>query len=240
MFASLLLFFTQDWTLSLKQLFAAEWGVFAALGFSLDATPSQVAFHFKRLMKTLEWSPLDYLGSAMYSQWQEALADEEERRVKRERRLDVRRQQTEEQLLNFRIEIGNEVLRRKTAERQTSSSGASDDGQKQQKLADLLPPKSPMKKVVGTSERRMKLFNRFGMRRSISQERLSEREGRLMTPATDHQRSGSTGRLPLSPSMPTIATAFSDTGIVAIDIPDINDDSDASSIGLQHDEGIII
>jgi hypothetical protein len=49
MFAALLEFFTQEWSLSLRHLFDAEWGVFAALGFSLHVSPSQVTFHFKRL-----------------------------------------------------------------------------------------------------------------------------------------------------------------------------------------------
>jgi len=80
MFASLLLFFTQDWALSLQQVFTAEWCVFAALRFSLDATPSQVAFHFRRLLKTLEWQAAAYLGATMYQQWQDVLAAEEEKR----------------------------------------------------------------------------------------------------------------------------------------------------------------
>jgi hypothetical protein len=53
MFASLLEVFTQEWEISLKHLYAAEWGVFAALQFRLHAKPSQVAFHFKRLLKSL-------------------------------------------------------------------------------------------------------------------------------------------------------------------------------------------
>ena len=46
MFASLLEFFTQEWDISLKHLFKAEWGVFAALQFRLHAKPSQGAFLF--------------------------------------------------------------------------------------------------------------------------------------------------------------------------------------------------
>lgn len=53
MFSTLLEFFTQEWEISLKNLFSAEWGVFAALQFRLHAKPSQVAFHFKRLLKSL-------------------------------------------------------------------------------------------------------------------------------------------------------------------------------------------
>lgn len=50
-FESLVVFFTHDWSLSLKELFAAEWIVFTALGFSLKARPSEVAFHFRRLLR---------------------------------------------------------------------------------------------------------------------------------------------------------------------------------------------
>jgi len=48
---SLVVFFTHDWSLSLKELFAAEWIVFTSLGFSLKARPSEVAFHFRRLLR---------------------------------------------------------------------------------------------------------------------------------------------------------------------------------------------
>lgn len=79
-FESLVAFFTHDWSLSLKQLYNAEWIVFSvrmwfvwpflifctlshscklvlllqqALGFSLKAKPSEVEFHFKRLLRRL-------------------------------------------------------------------------------------------------------------------------------------------------------------------------------------------
>jgi hypothetical protein len=62
-----------------------------ALGFSLKAKPSDVAFHFKRLLRVLEWDPRSYLGSEfMYRQWQDSLMEEsrhnERRKVRRERR----------------------------------------------------------------------------------------------------------------------------------------------------------
>lgn len=89
-FASLLEFFTQEWNLSLKHLFAAEWGVFAALQFRLHAKPSHVAFHFKRLLKAMDWNPRAYLGPQMYSFWMDALADEEYQRRQREERREAR------------------------------------------------------------------------------------------------------------------------------------------------------
>jgi hypothetical protein len=242
MFASLLLFFTQDWSLSLKNIFHAEWGVFAALGFSLHAAPSHVAFHFKRLMKTLEWNILDYLGPVMYKNWQQALADEEERKAKRERRKQDRRKQKEERLLNLHIEIETEVLRRKT-ERHASSN--SDEGQKRKKDVtsatksdtELIPSTgTSLKKKTGT-ERRIKLFNRFALRRSVSQEKFNDGADDRRASATTQEptrRLSAGGGLPRSPSMPTIATVFSDNGMVAIDVPEVFH-SDASTIGSQND-----
>ena len=91
-FESLIVFFTHDWSLSLKELYAAEWIVFTSLGFSLTAKPSEVAFHFKRLLKTLEWNPRSYLGNEMYRQWLDALAAEarqnEKKKLKRKRRIE--------------------------------------------------------------------------------------------------------------------------------------------------------
>ena len=110
MFASLLEFFTQDWNISLKDLFAAEWGVFAALQFRLKAKPSDVAFHFKRLMKALGYDPRKYLGVSMYGQWQEALTEEELRRQEWESRVESRRQRKEKkklEQLKWELEVAN-------------------------------------------------------------------------------------------------------------------------------------
>jgi len=103
-FASLLEFFTHDWGLSLKHLFSAEWGVFAALGFQLHATPSQVEFHFRRLMKVLGWNALGYLGHEMYTQWQDCLEDVEDRETERGTRRDARREQKERKLLKLELQ----------------------------------------------------------------------------------------------------------------------------------------
>jgi len=113
MFASLLEFFTQEWNISLKHLFAAEWGVFAALQFRLKAKPSDVAFHFRRLMKTLGYDPRRYLGSPMYGFWQRALAEEELRFQEWEARVESRRQRKEEmKLKQLQREIEDAANRR--------------------------------------------------------------------------------------------------------------------------------
>jgi len=104
-FASLLEFFTHEWSLSVKAIFEAEWGVFAALEFSLHATPSQVQFHFKRLMKALDESPLNYLGEEMYSQWQDTLRDECLRTEKSVERREARRRHKDAKLIELKKEL---------------------------------------------------------------------------------------------------------------------------------------
>jgi hypothetical protein len=104
-FESLIVFFTHDWSLSLKQLYAAEWMVFTALGFSLKAQPSEVAFHFKRLLRVLEWNPRSYLGSEMYGQWQESLLVKSRQNERRKARREARIKQNERKLMKLQRRI---------------------------------------------------------------------------------------------------------------------------------------
>lgn len=130
MFASLLEFFTQEWNISLKHLFAAEWGVFAALQFRLKAKPSDVAFHFRRLMKTLGYDPRRYLGSQVYGDWQRALAEEEFRRQEWEARVETRRQRKEKKKLKqLRREIEEAADRREDGISDVGSIGEENDGE---------------------------------------------------------------------------------------------------------------
>ncbi|KAL3822797.1 hypothetical protein ACHAXA_005962 [Cyclostephanos tholiformis] len=105
-FESLIVFFTNDWSLSLKQLYAAEWIVFTALGFSLKAKPSDVAFHFKRLLRVLEWDPRSYLGSkTMYDQWQDSLMEESLQNERRKARRERRQKRNERKLLKLQRKL---------------------------------------------------------------------------------------------------------------------------------------
>lgn len=197
MFASLLEFFTSDWNISLKNLFDGEFGVFAALGFSLHATPSQVAFHFRRLMKTLERNPLSYLGKEMYEQWQEALSEEEKRRKERERHKEARKNRKEERLLNLQIEIENEVLRRKKK----------NEEQKEDRTGiNTKSPRSPSQSSIKDKNKKggIKLPHFFSMRRTMSQERVGDIPG----PATEHStRARQSSGITHSPSMPVFPVA---------------------------------
>lgn len=238
MFASLLEFFTEEWSLSIKHLFDAEWGVFAALGFSLLANPSQVAFHFKRMLKTLEWSSVNYLGDEMYRQWQDALKDEEDRRKERERRRELQRKRKQQQLLNLHIEIENDLLRRHNKEGSNEALAVSaKNDEREQRKDKSVSPGNRAKKSAG-----MKLLHRLGMRRALSQERLNHMAHSEHVVQSEHlhvvhvakpsdRKAEGLQSLTHSPSLPAIATAFSDNGIYAIDIPDDHDvKSDTSSI----------
>lgn len=104
-FESLIVFFSHEWSISLKRLYAAEWVVFTSLGFSLTASPSQVAFHFKRLLKVLEWNPRSYLGDEMYRQWQESLIEEACRKERREARREARIKRNERKLIKLQRKL---------------------------------------------------------------------------------------------------------------------------------------
>ena len=229
MFASLLKFFTEEWSLSVKHIFDAEWGVFAALGFSLDATPSQVAFHFKRLMKTLEWNPRHYLGPEMWGQWQDALEEEDRRKTERERKREIRRKRKEEKLLDLQIELENEVLRRRTEDTVVvSGADTPTDGEKMVGLAhEHLSEMASKTRNQGKKIGGMGLFNRFGMRRIVSVERIDRFESASEHKASHAQITG----VAASPSMPILPSVegISGPGIVAIDVQE-TEGSDASSV----------
>jgi hypothetical protein len=123
-FDSLVVFFTHDWSLSLKELFAAEWIVFTALGFSLTARPSEVAFHFKRLLRVLEWDARSYLGSEMYRQWQDSLIYESLQKERREARRERMIKKKERKLLRLQRKL-HQTQAEEASIRRTSSSAQS-------------------------------------------------------------------------------------------------------------------
>ncbi|KAL7533136.1 hypothetical protein ACHAXR_005065 [Thalassiosira sp. AJA248-18] len=129
-FESLIVFFTHDWSLSLKQLYAAEWIVFTALGFSLKAAPSEVAFHFKRLLRVLEWNPRSYLGSEMYRQWKESLMDESRQNEMRKVRHEARIKRNERNLLKLQhklhLQQHTEELSSRSSRRSSTTIGSAD------------------------------------------------------------------------------------------------------------------
>ena len=202
-FASLLEFFTTQWNLSLKQLFDAEWGVFAALGFSLHEKPSHVAFHYKRLMKNLDWNPRKYLGEVMYDQWQSALEDEEERRRERQKRKDKLQRRKEERIINLRIEMEKEVFRQKTENTMIDEGGGNDTDVEGAELSAL---DTSGKDETLPRRPRGRLLRRFRRMSSKSSILASDNN------ASDVEQQRQSGRGPkrsgmhFSPSMPSLAT----------------------------------
>jgi len=158
-FASLFFFFTHDWELPLKKVFAAEWGVFAALGFKLHASPIEVSFHFKRLMKSLEWSPLDYLGPRMYDYWQDALTNESIRKKERAERRERRRKQRDKKILKLQRELQDKETAEFTNQRRRSEPVAIDA-----KSAAIV--KTDSRDLSPKSKRKsgMRIFSRIGRR----------------------------------------------------------------------------
>ena len=102
-FSSLLEFLANAWSLGPKELFSAEWGVFVALEFKLHATPVQVAFHFKRLMKSLERRPLSYLGPVMYRQWEDTFDEYISGRERKKQRKEDRHEEKTQKLIMLQL-----------------------------------------------------------------------------------------------------------------------------------------
>jgi hypothetical protein len=251
MFASLLEFFTQDWSLSIKHLFAAEWGVFAALQFRLHATPSQVAFHFKRLLKALDWNPVTYLGLEMFGNWQQALAREEYLRHERKTRREMRHQKKEqEKIVHLKRELEAAKSREKGNRNNNNGEPAVEpvvdaiavlprrphELKKGLISSDIISPATKSKKVPGIGG---KLLNRLSGKRTMSTGKLQQQE----LPDVS-------AKLPTTPSMPEIAGSFRHIEGADLRI-DINDDDgydgdsndrnrDDRSVADSADEGIII
>lgn len=256
MFESLLGFFTQDWNLSLKRIFDAEWGVFAALGFSLHANPSHVAFHFRRMLKTLEWNVRDYLGRDMHDQWLRALEVEEDRQRERDKRKERKRREREERILNLRIEIENEVIRRKTEEREEKNLATAGE------LSDV--PASPTahhhepcKRAGGANVPKVKSGGmRFlsRMRRVTSSGKVTELVAQSNSEHAEKNRRGSGhAGFHLSPSLPALSSMVPQTSslphadepkCIAIDIPvsqqTSHDDRSLGSLTMEGEDGALL
>ena len=97
----LIQFLATSWKLNPKELFEAEFGCFVALEFKTHASPSQVAFHFRRLMRSLEKDPARYLGNEMWAQWQEAIKYDGLRANRREARRRKKKQKSERKILKL-------------------------------------------------------------------------------------------------------------------------------------------
>jgi hypothetical protein len=119
-YSALLDHLTNHFSLSLKNLLAAEWGVFVALGFKLHAKPSQVSFHFKRFMKVLERNALNYLGEEMYNSWQECLLEESRRKELHEERQRARLEKRERKLIKLQRQLQLRQKQEAVARRRSS------------------------------------------------------------------------------------------------------------------------
>ena len=219
--ASLLEFFTQEWNLSLKHLYAAEWGVFAALQFRLHAKPSQVAFHFRRLLKAMDWNPRAYLGPRMHGYWLDALADEEYQRMKREeRRKELQDRKERKKIAHLQRELQQAASRGesgnvsrldvrdhihesadKEEERVLHDGARGAERHDFDKMETLSPVTSPRKAKHSTRGGLGRILTHFaGGKRVLSSDKLAATE----RPSEDDH--GNLPRLSFSPSMPSFPT----------------------------------
>mmetsp|Transcript_33880 Transcript_33880/g.82150 ORF Transcript_33880/g.82150 Transcript_33880/m.82150 type:complete len:718 (+) Transcript_33880:922-3075(+) len=249
-FSLLLEFFTQEWEISLKHLFSAEWGVFAALQFRLHVKPSQVAFHFKRLLKSLGWNPRRYLGGDMFSFWQMALTHEEYLRQERQVRLEIRQQKEKEKLMQLQREMGRKESIDGSVDVVEESNNEKEEPEKEKSQPTTTNYSLEPKKH---SRLTLSLLNRFGTgankHRSSSTERIPQRT--FSTPqrasSTATQRDDSvleSGRMALklaqSPSMPLLSNLLpkdhghSDLGSARIPFSNNTADNAASSTQQEH------
>lgn len=257
MFASLLEFFTQEWNISLKHLFAAEWGVFAALQFRLKAKPSDVAFHFRRLMKTLGYDPRRYLGSQVYGNWQQALAEEEFRRQEWEARVQAKRERQEKKKLK--------QLQREIDEAAESSElDKANTNNTMQEQIEIEPP-SPMNTLTrrriglgdifktriaagstaGGAQRRSVSIERSWTKRRSSGDALSStiKTAPISTLSVPRQRAGRPPLLrPLSQSKSMLSlSAKGNIDEMLVHLDDLNeDDLQHANMELDGEEGIVI
>lgn len=212
--ASLLEFFTQEWNLSLKHIYAAEWGVFAALQFKLHAKPSQVAFHFRRLLKAMDWSPRSYLGPEMYTYWMDALSQEEYLRLQREERHKQRQERKERKKIihlqreleaanlvgagsNSRIELRQDRVDDDEAPEATNKTVGMARGENEA----FSPAVSPKKKRESSRGGLGRILTHFaGGKKALSSDKLA------LTDKAPDGSNDSLSKLPMSPSMPTFPT----------------------------------
>lgn len=158
-FENLFFFITHEWQLSLKELFHAEFGVFAALGFKLSASPSEISFHFKRLLRSLEWSPVEYLGKEMYGYWQDAQESHNVRQLEREERKAKRKRKKEKEILRRQRELQKDNI-----VRQRSSSLEEPEDTENTIVHEVLSDDTPHPDIsVSQSKtgRRLQFFHRL-------------------------------------------------------------------------------
>lgn len=64
-----------------------------------------MAFHFKRLLKVLEWDPRSYLGPEMYNQWQQSLVEDSLRKERSKARKELRIKKNELKLMKLQRKL---------------------------------------------------------------------------------------------------------------------------------------
>jgi hypothetical protein len=192
------------------------------------------------MMKGLEWSPLQYLGPEMHSQWQNSLDDDDLRRKAHQKRKEQRRERKERKLLKLQRErLQSDEKQRDSDDDTLSEKPSHHEDEPEDSVKD-----SPSRTfVTGKKSGPMNFLLR--LKKISSVEKLEK----LVEPArhaeSEHIRGSSKVRekpLIRSPSLPVIMRRRSnDTNDahVAIDINEENDADDESSAGAVSDGALM-
>lgn len=186
------------------------------------------------MMKTLGWSPLSYLGPEMYSQWQESLEDEAQRRAEHEERKELRRERKERKLL----QLQRERLQQENDDKQRETEADSIDGiilQSDGNVTDsmIADDASSPSRVAGRKSGAMKLFHRLALKRNPSMEKLADH-----AVSEHHPKAKPTTAMARSPSVPILSRERQNSEPhIAIDIEE--EDGDGISVGAVSDGGLM-
>ena len=211
-----------------------------ALGFSLHTTPSQVDFHYRRLMKVLEWSLLGYLGPLMHKQWMDSLDDEDLRHAEHEAQRKRRRERKERKLSKLQCELRLQPesnTKRRDKDVDSSDEKLSEDGD--QIALDgsaTIDVPSPFKAHVVDRKAggARGLLHRFSLKRHSSTDKLSEAvpaADRL--PSSEHALRARHKSMVRSPSLPVIANRRQTKAAhVALDVNEVEESNGNSGARL--------
>jgi hypothetical protein len=184
------------------------------------------------MMKGLGWSPLQYLGPEMYSQWQKSLDDEDLRRKAHEKRKEQRRERNERKLLKLQREHLHSDENQQDSDVDTLSEKPLRHEDEPEDIVKDSPSRtsvSPSRTgVIGKKSGPMNFLLRL---KKISSADKLEKLAEPRLTDTDHPRGRSRGsekELKRSPSLPVIIRRLSNDGSGAHVAIDINEENDAS------------
>lgn len=171
----------------------------------------------------------------MYSQWQESLEGEAQRRAEHEERKELRRERKERKLLQLqreRLQQENDAKRREKEAESIDQTGQSDGDVSASMIADDASS-SPRASAAGRKTSAMKLFHRLALRRNTSMEKLA-----VHAVVSEHHPKAQRKLMTRSPSLPSFLNRLEGSEPhVAINIEE--EEGEDLSVGAVSDGGLM-